>query len=570
MKKSIFTLLAILWLILLVACAQIEPTTPSPEVSADPGELSSAQVVPYDLGETTLLQDHFPEGSQFRDMPVHLRGVIGVPGGEGAHPVVLILHGSHQICLSDDVWPCAADDEQPNYTGFTYLVDALANAGYIALSIDVNAEYTFAFGEAPATMRIIQLIDAHLKALAAANLGESEEFGLDLTGRIDLSRMVWIGHSRGGDYVNWIVRQQNLATEASPAGYGPVQGLILLAPSVFSSDALPSVDLPMAVILPTCDSDVVNLNGQLYYESARFDPDRARLLTSVFLEGGNHNNFNTVLHTGNILEDRPDCTAEAALMPEAQQHFMAQYTLEFLKWLYSDPNQRSEAAQALGLDPGRTPPTHLFDEAVQVNTLFPPLDRLSIVAPESEAELRTNLLGGEVQMNGVSMVFCPQGYYTPEIEPGTEACKRVYFNQPGYPQQFVLLWKQPGAEWRTVLPASTGDLSSYTSLSLRAALNPLSDLNPQGKTQSFSVVLSDANGRQAKAIVSDVPYPVGKRQPSEFFEGDSFNGHVHMKTVIIPLSDLLGIDLAKITEMALIFDQRDSGELFIADLALMH
>jgi hypothetical protein len=82
-------------------------------------------------------------------------------------------------------------------------------------------------------------------------------------------------------------------------------------------------------------------------------------------------------------------------------------------------------------------------------------------------------------------------------------------------------------------------------------------------------VLSDANGGQAKAIVSDLPYPVGKRQPSEFFEGDSFNGHAHMKTVILPLSDFPGIDLAKITEIALIFDQRDSGELFIADLALI-
>jgi hypothetical protein len=100
-------LLAILWLILLVACAQIEPTTPSPKESADPIELSSAQVVPYDLGETTLLQDHFPEGSQFRNMPVRLLGVIGVPVAGGAHPVVLILHGSHQICLSGDVWPCA-------------------------------------------------------------------------------------------------------------------------------------------------------------------------------------------------------------------------------------------------------------------------------------------------------------------------------------------------------------------------------------------------------------------------------------------------------------------------------
>ena len=569
MKKSQSILLAMFWLIALIACTQPVPIPSSLEATDDSNEQVLAQVVPYDLGETTLLQDHFPEDSRFRNMPVRLQGVIGVPGGKGAHPVILILHGSHQICLGGEVWPCAPDDEQTNYAGFTYLVEALAKAGYVALSVNVNAEYTFAFGEAPPTMRSTQLIDAHMKELLAANRGESEKFGLDLGGRLDLSRMVWMGHSRGGDYVNWIVREQNLAVEASPAGYGPVQGLILIAPSVFSTDALPTANLPMAVILPACDTDVILLDGQRYYESARFDPLHSKLVTTVYLEGGNHENFNTALPTGQIPADRPDCAAGIALTSEAQQLFMERYTLEFLKWLYSDPNQRSEPAQALGLDPGRTPPRQLFDEPVQVNTVYPPADRLSIVVPESEAELRLNLLGGEVQMTGVTTVFCPQGYYTPEMEPGTEACERVYFNQPGYPQQFVLRWASPGAEWRTVLPASADDLHSYTSLSLRVALNPLSDLNPQGEAQAFSVEISDANGGQAKVIVSDLPYPVGERKPSDHFEGDSFNGHVHMKTIILPLSDFPGIDPVKITEIALTFDQRDSGELFIADLALI-
>ena len=223
----------------------------------------------------------------------------------------------------------------------------------------------------------------------------------------------------------------------------------------------------------------------------------------------------------------------------------------------------------MGLDPGAVPPTQFFTEPIQVNTVFPVADRLSIVIPESEAELRTNLLGGEVQMDGVSAVFCPEGYYTPEMEPEAEACQRVYFNQPGYPQQFVLHWEKPGAEWRTVLPASASDLSSYVSLSLRVVLNPLSDFNAQGEPQAFSVVLNDADGAQASLLVSGLPYPIGERKPSEFFEGDSFNGPVHMKTVILPLLDFSRINLSKITEIVLTFDQRESGELFFADLALM-
>ena len=571
-KKSIPSSLVIFWLTLLVACTQAEPPLLSPEATDVSGASDIQEtmlVIPYDLGETSLLQDHFAEDSPFRNMPARLRGVIGVPAGEGTHPVVLILHGSHQICLGGEIWPCAPDEEQFNYTGFNYLVETLANAGYVALSIDVNAEYTFSFGEAPPTVRTTQLIDAHLKELIAANAGESDKFGVALKGRVDLSRMVWMGHSRGGDYANWIVRQQKLGEQASPVGYGPVQGVILMAPSVFSTDVLPTVDLPLAVILPACDSDVILLDGQRFYESARFDPLHTQMVTSIYLEGGNHENFNTILDTGNTLPDRPDCTAGSALKPEAQQEFLARYTLEFLKWLYADSNQRSVAVQALGLDAGVALPTRLFDVPVQINTLFAPADRLNITLPESATELGVNLLGGEVQMTGVNTVFCPEGYYTPEMEPGTEACQRVYFNQPGYPQQFVLRWDAPGAVWRNVLPASASDLSGYKSLSLRVTLNPLSDLNPQSEMQAFSVALRDDNGAQASVIVSDLPYPVGTRKPSDYFEGDSFNGNVHMKTIILPLADFSGIDLSKITEIALTFDQRDSGELFIADLALI-
>jgi hypothetical protein len=42
-----------------------------------------------------------------------------------------------------------------------------------------------------------------------------------------------------------------------------------------------------------------------------------------------------------------------------------------------------------------------------------------------------------------------------------------------------------------------------------------------------------------------------------------------MKMVILPLLDFSGINLSKITEIVLTFDQRESGELFFADLALI-
>lgn len=225
----------------LVACGLQEPA-PSPTLEepdllpptskpTEP-EIFTPLVTPYNLGETTIVQDHFPEDSPFRNMPVRLEGVIGLPGSEPPHPVILIMHGSHASCPGENVWPCSAEEEQQNYAGFTYLVEALAKAGYLALSINVNAEHTFGFGEAPPTTRTIQLIEAHMAELAAANAGQSSGFGLDLTDQVDLSRMVWLGHSRGGEFASVILREHDLTEADDARPYGPVQGLIQVAPAL--------------------------------------------------------------------------------------------------------------------------------------------------------------------------------------------------------------------------------------------------------------------------------------------------------------------------------------------------
>jgi hypothetical protein len=480
--------------------------------------------------------------------------------------VVLILHGSHTLCDSEDVWPCAEDVEQKNYEGFTYLVETLAEAGYVALAINVNAEHTFAYGEAPSSIRTKQLIDLHLGELAAATAGDSDKFGVDINGRADLSRMVWIGHSRGGDFANWIIRDQQLEQTSHEQGYGPVQGMMLLAPAIFTTDALPAVDLPTALVLPTCDADVQNQGGQELYESARFDPERTELFTSVYLENGNHNNFNTVLEADPLIENRPDCAEGMVLAAADQQDFVVQYAVDFLQTVYGE-NGAIDAK--LGLDPTQSPPTDLYNFPAQITTLYPSANRLTVIQPQSDAELNQNLLGGAVTTTNVTTLFCDEGYYVPDNNPGSEGCKRVNFNQPGFPQQLVLSWETMGAEWRTAVSNPNTDLSDYTALQLRVALDPLSEQNPAGEPQSFTVELVDGDGNRAQLTTPEIPYPVGENQANDFFEGGHFSGNVLMNVVHLPLSALTAVDLANITEIALIFDQTPSGTLFLADLELI-
>ena len=555
-------------IVVLVACRQEEPTPDA--ATASPAEPVSfeAQVTEYNLGDTTILQDHFPEDSPFRNMPVRLEGVIGVPESDEQHPVVLIMHGSHQICPAENEWPCSAKDEQSNYEGFTYLVEALAEAGYIALSINVNAEHTFGFGESPPTIRTRQLIEMHLEELAAANAAESSNFGLDLSGRVDDSHMTWLGHSRGGEYANVILHDQ---AGAFGGGFEDIQGLIQVAPALVAANSLPTTKQAVATILPACDQDLLLLDGQRYYESARFSSERENMATSVYLEGAGHNGFNTILEpeSADPSGNRPDCTADLLLDAETQQAFLAEYTIDFLRTLYGEPSQAQDAERRLGILAGETVPENIYDVPAFVSLLPDRNRRLTFFQPQSKEELSQNLVGGDVWLTDLSALFCPEGYYVPDAEPGKEPCKRVNFNQPGYPQQFVVSWESNEAELRTNLPEAYADISNFDALQLRATLDPLSDLNEEGEPQSFTIELLDDSGQSYRVVVPNLEFPEGVRQPNDFFEGDYFTGQVHMRTVRIPLEEFEGVDLANITEIALLFDQTERGTLFVADLELV-
>lgn len=152
-----------------------------------------------------------------------------------------------------DPWPCAPEDGQPNYRGFAWLLRQLAARGHVALSINLNAEHTFCFGEAPTNVRLPQIVDLHLKALAVAAAGGENKFGVPLQGRADLLRLALIGHSRSGDSAYWLVRDGGLVAPDAFAklGHGSVAGVMLVAPAV-ASDLPTYAPVPMVILLPAC------------------------------------------------------------------------------------------------------------------------------------------------------------------------------------------------------------------------------------------------------------------------------------------------------------------------------
>jgi hypothetical protein len=553
--------------------ATLTPETVEPEqTNVAPEAVSPPVAVEYNLGETTITQSMFAEDSRFRNMPVRLNGIIAAPNGEKTpSPVVFILHGNHPGCPVPegdmvDRWPCDPEVERNNYTGFEYLVQQLAAQGYVALSININAEYTFGFGEPVPFERLEQIIDLHVEALVAASRGEANKFGVELEGRVDMRRVAFIGHSQGGEGAYWLIHQSglDLPDAFTNVGYGPVYGLLMIAPSANWAGA-GGARLPLAIILPACDSDVINQEGQLYYEISRLDPPESSWVSSIWLERANHNYFNETLSDERLTRrGRPDC--EPLLQPEKQRDFLSEYTTDFLAQVF---NQEPDIMPRLGMDFQTLAPDELYGLPARVAALAPGMDRLPLLVPASAAELETNLAGGSITAEGVTTFYCEAGYYTPMVKPGSEPCKRVNLVIPGNPAMFVASWSQNDAALRFSLPEGR-DLSQFSTISLRAALDPLSPLNVAGSYQAFTVQLVDQQGNTASVRTRvDEPalrFPQGLVEDNDPFEGGLFTGRVPLTSIRMPLSDFVGVDLTAIQEVTLLFDQTPGGSLFFGDI----
>ena len=556
----------------------ISPTS-APLTTQPPEEINPTSSLPaaveYNLGDTTITQSMFPEDSRFRNMPVRLNGIIAVPDGDGGpYPVVVILHGNHPGCPVPegdmvDRWPCDPEVERPNYRGFDFLVSQLAAQSYVALSLNINAENTFGFGEPIPIERLGQLVDLHLKALAAASGGRENKFGVELKGRVDLNRLAFIGHSQGGEGAFWLTQKSALDMPDSFAnhGYGPAYGILMIAPSANWGGAR-GARLPLAVILPACDNDVLNQEGQLFYEISRLDPDKSSWASSVWLEHANHNYFNSTLADEAVTRPgRPDC--KPLLQPEAQRDFLSKYAIDFLAQIY---HKDQGAMDRLGMNFQAQAPSELYGLPVRVASLAPAADRLRLLLPASSAELGTNLAGGSVTSEGVTTFYCEEGYYTPTVKPGSEPCKRVNLVIPGNPAMVVASWSQSSAALRFSLPEAS-DLSQFSSISLRVALDPLSPLNKAGVPQAFTIQLVDKQGKSAavhtRADEPALQFPAGEKEESDIFEGGWFTGRVPMTSIRMPLSDFAGVDISAIQEITLLFDQSPSGSLFMSDLELV-
>ena len=123
------------------------------------------------------------------------------------------------------------------------------------------------------------------------------------------------------------------------------------------------------------------------------------------------------------------------------------------------------------------------------------------------------------------------------MEAELAACRRPNFVNPGNPAMALVSWSGP-AELRFEMPAGQWEVGSHTVLTLRAAVDPLSELNAPGEPQSFSVRLTDGRGVTASVVVG----PDGYTLPNAHVVDEADEGTVRMTDRREYTAKVVGLD----------------------------
>jgi len=215
------------------------------------------------------------------------------PAQRGApFPIVLIVHGNH-------------DMEDYSDAGYAYLGELFASRGIVAVSVDenfLNGSVADMLGGPDGGLEEENdargwLLLEHLKLWRAWNDDPSHRF----YDRIDLDRVVLIGHSRGGEAVaeaalfNGLARYPDDATLPFDFGFG-IRGIIAIAPSDGQYDPRDRdtrlAGVSYLVVHGSLDGDVQSFSGLAQYARTR-TACAGCFKSAVYVVGANHGQFNT-------------------------------------------------------------------------------------------------------------------------------------------------------------------------------------------------------------------------------------------------------------------------------------
>lgn len=507
MKKSVFLLVCFI-AVLLCGCAKPAVTT------------EENGVVRYDLGEGSLTT------SDNGNIPYQIQGTLGIPSGKAA-PIVVLIHGSHPIELA----------KRDRYDiGFDYLTKSLSEQGNLVISMNVGMNYSFEAGEPAGNERSLQIISQQLTLLQKAIQGDKSIFGRDLSGVGDFNKLVLMGHSRGGmDVFEWAAK--------APADM-KVLGIAAVAPSNYKTMDTPMPNVPIGIVIPQMDGDVIQLDGNDFYEYLMAQQDYNKAAELVYLKNANHGYFNTELKARDLNHNEAD--AAKLMAPDTQRKFFEAYMLDFVKSVTSSGETVFSASKEL---PGR--------------------------AYGCDVLLRVRAGSGE-------QLFSARGKTEPSTGENTSAKQVIYsylqqnntagtFNMPGsaalarYELEQIVWTGEVGS---VKIPLSA-DLSEARFVDVDMAVDSTDSRTKDGT--ALTVKIRDKSGKEA-SLQLDSASPALLWQEGELVkdtpeDGGHYSSFTPLVTMRIPVQSSWGLDLKNIDSLSFSFRSAEGGSVMLRSIA---
>ena len=223
-------------------------------------------------------------GFDIDKLPLNAR--VWYPDGPGPFPLALIVHGNHNM----------SDFSDP---GYAYLGELLASRGIILASVDENFLNSGLFHD-PEKQQAVRgwMLLEHLKLWKEWNAAEGNPF----RGKVDMSRIAVMGHSRGGEAAATAAafNRMKYAPEDANIKFDynfSIKAVVAIAP--VDGQYKPAgqyrwiEDVSYLTLQGAHDMDVSSFHGSRQSDHVRYTQPGQWFTAEIYAYRANHGQFNT-------------------------------------------------------------------------------------------------------------------------------------------------------------------------------------------------------------------------------------------------------------------------------------
>lgn len=509
-------------------------------------------------------------GFGFDKTPLNAR--VWYPDGPGPFPLVLIVHGNHQM-------------EQWSDPGYLYLGELLASRGFILASIDENFLNATWSGDPPGEKapRGWMLLE-HLRLWRDWNAKAGNPF----FGKVDLNNIALMGHSRGGEAAataalfNKLAYYPDDATIKFPAYGFNIRSVVAIAPvdGQYKPAGAPRnlENVNYFVLQGGHDSDVSSFMGSKQFERVKFTGPGEWFKSELFIYRANHGQFNTSWGRYDSGDGpfRWFVNTKALLPPDDQRRIASVYISAFLEATIHDRREylplfrdaragREWLPDALCVnryEDSTWKRVATFGEDADVTTATMPGVRLAAQNFSVWKEGRIPFRDGDHERNGVFL-----GWNRKTEKPVPVPVYTISFPEDaGVGDRSVLAIALSTTDDNPAIPKDAKERKEKDKKSAPKDPEPV----------DFTVELSDSAGKTAALPLSrfGVLQPPLKAQflKSAFLDEQAYKKAAEpvMQTIELPLRDFAaqGLDPAKLKTIRFRFDRGEKGSIVISEIGL--